>query len=97
MAMSATTTASAIVVATISTATIASASVAGEHVDHTLNLLVGSGTILHNFADEGEVLASQAVIEVDDNLLILHLQYEALEMVAVLVYQGYECTWVDVF
>ena len=99
MAMSATTTASAIVIAAIASAAIASTSTssASEHVDHAFNLVGCGGTILYYFANEGEVLACQAVVEVDDNLFLFHLQYEALEMVAILVYQGYECTWIDVF
>ena len=98
MTMSAAASASAIVAVAIASAAVATASTTttGEHVDHALNLFVGGRTILYDFAYEGEVFACQAVVEVDDDFSLLHLENQTLEMVAVFVHQGDVGAGIDV-
>ena len=62
--MSATTATTAVVTIAIATTAVASAttSAAGEHVDHTLDFVIGSGTVLYDFARESQLLSCQAVV-----------------------------------
>ena len=98
MTMSATTATTAVVTIAVATTAVASAttSAAGEHVDHTLDFVIGSWTVLYDFARESQVLSCQAVVEVDDDFCFLHFKNQSLEVVAILVHQGYVSTGIDV-
>ena len=85
-----------VVTTSLTVVTAASAALTMNMVDEVLDFLLCGLTILGNHSAEEQSLAGQGVVQVHLHLLLGHFLYAAIEVVAVLILQGYDGSLVDV-
>ena len=88
----------AAVAATTVAATIvatASTTFTTQHIDETLDFLIGSIAQGYDCSLEMQGFASQGVVEVNDYGLVFYFKYQSLETVAVCIDQRKNCSRID--
>ena len=89
--------ASATVTTTVVTMSATSTATTRHVVNQLLNLLIGGLAVLQYLTFKVQCLASQGMVQVHLHLIFSDLHYTTVEVVSILILQGNDSIYVDVF